>query len=313
MGETISKQEFLLQLQFRHDRLAGWLQQLPPDQAESRGAPGEWSARDIVAHLIGNDQRLISRLSQGLQPEAFAPLTPKEADAFNSEDIRKYQDQPYAAVRTGWDASFQQVVQAVKALPDSMFFLDETQRNPILQAVRSSTSDHYDEHLGQILGILLKERYTLQAVTDADWQIILEIADASAPWKKLENPAWLAQRQSFPVDRYPRRHYLAIESHGRPIAYGAAEGSENDWYRLILVMEPDLLEAGPADLLYDRLTLDLREAGAAGIWARETTRDSALLSFLIERGFTEYRRNSDESGREMVALRRSLPDTCFAS
>lgn len=313
MGEMISRQELLLQLSAGHDRLSGWLERIAPDQAEKRGLPGEWSVKNILSHLIGHEQRLSGMLVQGLQSGSFTSFTIQEGDALNAEDVLKYEDQPYAAVRTAWENSYQQVVQAIKALPETIFQLDPTQPNPLFEAIRSRTIDHYEEHLGQILRFILKERYTLQPVTDADWHLILEIADASAPWKKPENLAWLAKRKSFPADRYPRRHYMVIDAYGHPVAYGAVEGSENDWYRLFLVMEANLLEAGPADLLYDRLIMDLRESGAAGVWARETLLDSALLTYLNERGFTEYRRNSDEDGREIIALRRPLPNTCFAA
>jgi hypothetical protein len=308
VNDTLANAELLLQLSAGHDRLRRWLDHLSPDLVEVRGLFGDWSVKDILSHLIGHEQRLVSLLDGVRQSGSFEPLNLQEGEDLNTEDLRKYQDQPYAAVRAVWEASFQEVVQAVKGLPEN-----RRQPDALLNMIRTYTVDHYEEHLGQILAFILKERYTLQSVTDADWQSILEIADASAPWKKLENLAWLAQRRSFPADQYPRRHYLAIDSNGFPVAYGAVEGSDNDWYRLFLVMKPEWFDAGPADLLYDRLTMDLRESGAAGIWARESALDSTLLACLNERGFIEYRRFSDDHGIEIVALRRPLPDTCFIS
>ncbi|MGE5223757.1 MAG: maleylpyruvate isomerase N-terminal domain-containing protein [Omnitrophica WOR_2 bacterium] len=309
----MAKAELLLQLSAGHDRLRRWLDHLSPDQVEARGLVGDWSVKDILSHLTGHEQRLVILLNQVRQSGLSGPIHLQESEDLNAEDIRKFQDQSYAAVSAGWEASFQQVVQAVKTLPENRIQLDQTQPDALINTIRTYTVDHYEEHLGQILSLILKERYTLQSVTDADWQAILEIADASAPRKKLENPAWLAQRKSFPADRYPRQQYQVIDSTGHPVAYGAVEGSENDWYRLFLVMKPELFDAGPADLLYDRLTMDLREAGAAGIWARESALDSALLAWLNERGFSEYRRYSNENGVEFIALRRPLPNTCFIS
>lgn len=114
---------------------------------------------------------------------------------------------------------------------------------------------------------IFSDLYSLRPVLETDWPAILELAAESDPHRSRENMEWLSHLQQFPKDRYPRRHYLVSSSEGELFAYGSIEDSENGWFRFFLVMDPFNLINGPADLLYNRLMMDLREPGAQGAWA----------------------------------------------
>jgi hypothetical protein len=144
----------------------------------------------------------------------------------------------------------------------------------------------------------------LREPTDDDWPAILRCAEAAAPWAGDANRVWLENRRTFDAARFGRRHYAAIES-GEIVGYGAIEGDGEGRWRVFVVMSPDRLESGVSDAVFERLTADLSELGAQAAWMREEARDQALISFAIERRFSETQRFAFE-GTEIVVLERNL-------
>ena len=148
--------------------------------------------------------------------------------------------------------------------------------------------------------------YRIRSPEEDDWPAIRAVADAAAPGRERENDEWLRHRRGFPVDRYPRRHYVVVgESTAAVIGYGAIEGSATASFRVFVVMDDALLGvAGPS--LYDRLAGDLRELGARRAWVREDATDAALLDFFRGCGLDESERRQVIGGHEIVVLERQL-------
>jgi len=149
-----------------------------------------------------------------------------------------------------------------------------------------------------------------------DWPAILAIANASGPEAPDGNRAWLAARMGFDETRHARRHYLVEDEGGSAHAYGAVEAGagEAERFRLFLVMDPDDLDSGVGDSLFERLLVDARELGAAVLWMREMAGD-ALIPYATARGFEEISRvvlsapsAGAFAGFEVVALERRLDD-----
>src|SRR5712692_8556619 len=96
------------------------------------------------------------------------------------------------------------------------------------------------------------------------------------------NQEWLRNRKAFDRTGRVRRHYV-VEETTTPsvVGYGGVEElATPDTYRIFLVMSPDLLASDVGDLLYDRLTRDLREMNASAAVAQEKACDLALARFL---------------------------------
>ena len=148
----------------------------------------------------------------------------------------------------------------------------------------------------------------LRKAVETNWPGILDAANTAVPWTPRENQEWLGNRMRFDQTGYPRRHYVAEDTTtGKVIGYGAVEGGrEQSYFRIFIVMAPDLLTAGVGDLIYNQLVADLTILHATVIWAREYARDHALLSFLTAHGFTETSRITTDGGLEAVVMERSM-------
>ncbi len=302
----MEKPELLRQISSAHDRLFSWLSRVAPEQGDRPWEDG-WSPRNILAHIIAHEQVLLEFLisDQGRKPQSNTAIKVKELEQRVQQE---YEQHPYMATLTDWEGSYHRVVQSIENLPPAAWI-----NNKDLNAlIATSTYGHYDEHLAQVRTHLLGSQFSLRPATENDWAVILQVANQSMPGQPPENLLWLEGRKNFPAGRFTRRHYLVSDLGGKELAYGTVEGSENGWYHLFIIVDPSLFPKGPADLLYDRLMSDLRELGAQGAWCRVETGSGELLNYLLSCGFVEYRRSPSESRAEVIALRRALPDTCFA-
>lgn len=129
MSMNQSKDQLLAALQ--HEQ-AGW-KKLLDDIGEAHmtepGVAGEWSIKDIVAHLTGWRRRTVARLQAALKQESEpAPIWPahfQTDDDINAWIYAANQDRPLADVLHDSDVVFQQVVDALSAFPEAAF-LDPT-------------------------------------------------------------------------------------------------------------------------------------------------------------------------------------------
>jgi hypothetical protein len=130
----------------------------------------------------------------------------------------------------------------------------------------------------------------LRVPTTGDWPTIHALANEALPDARDGNAAWLEARRAFDERRSARRHHLAVDGSGLPLAYGAVEGGEEPGrFRFFLVMDPARLQTDVARVLYDRLLADLGELGASTVWMREEAHDS-LVDFAKRNGFAETQR-----------------------
>ena len=135
----------------------------------------------------------------------------------------------------------------------------------------------------------------LRPTGSGDWASVAAIAPAADVGDAAGGELWLRQRKEFDESRYFRRHYVAEhEETGQLLGYGSVEQTVYlPRYRLILVVGPQWLRRGVGDLLLDRLTNDLREAGAVTVTFRDYESTSEVQAFLKERGFNETTRLSE--------------------
>jgi RNA polymerase sigma factor (sigma-70 family) len=135
----------------------------------------------------------------------------------------------------------------------------------------------------------------LRPFGEGDWTSVSALAPAAAEGDAEGGELWLRQRREFNEARYFRRHYVAEhEETGQLLGYGSVEQTVYlPRYRLIFVVGPRWLRRGVGDLLLERLTDDLREAGAVTATFRDYDSTSEIQAFLRERGFAEATRLLD--------------------
>lgn len=106
--------ELLNQIEMEHRRLEQNIFMLPEAERTQPGVVGEWSLKDILAHLTAWEQRLLQRV-QG-QPEAGAGLSTHE---FNEQVYQANRTRCWTEVRIAYEQSYEQVLALVKRLPEA--------------------------------------------------------------------------------------------------------------------------------------------------------------------------------------------------
>lgn len=135
----------------------------------------------------------------------------------------------------------------------------------------------------------------LRPFAEEDWASLSAVTSAAGRGDAEGDELWLRNRQRFNEADYVRRHYVAEhEETGQFLGYGAIEQTVYlPRYRLILVVEPRWVRRGVGRLLLDRLTDDLREAGAVTATYSGYEPAGEAQRLLEEYGFAETARLLD--------------------
>ena len=143
----MQKSELLHWLQEEYQQWEAFLDQIGPARMEQPGVNGDWSIKDIVAHLAGWQPRLIARLQAAQRGEAEPPL-PWPAHLQTDDEVNAW---IYAAnhgrsVRKVLDEShqlFRQFLAVIEGLPDDIL-IEPAYHIVRLNGQRFSTSEFFD-------------------------------------------------------------------------------------------------------------------------------------------------------------------------
>lgn len=120
----MKKAELLSGLQKEYQQWQALLDQIGPAHMDQAGVAGDWSVKDIVAHLTGWRRRTVARLqaAQRGQPE---PSPPWPAHLQTDDEINGwiYESSRGQSVREVLDEShqvFQQLLAAIAGLPEAL-------------------------------------------------------------------------------------------------------------------------------------------------------------------------------------------------
>lgn len=138
----------------------------------------------------------------------------------------------------------------------------------------------------------------ISAPAEADWAAILAVANASAPSKTADNPAWIENRRAFAGRKH---HFVARGASNAIVGFAAVEHSgDRRWRVFVVVAPPDLGTVGHA--LYQRLESALEDETVDALWACEEPADVELIAFLEARGFQSDGTRTLPSGLVVVML-----------
>jgi hypothetical protein len=144
--------ELLAELQSEQKAWEGLLAQIGEDRMDEPGVQGEWSIKNIVAHLTAWRRRTVGRLEAvaNRQPEPKAPWPAdlQEDDEINAWFHQRDRDKSVTEVLSESRRVFQQLVSAIEKLSDDA--LDDPSRLPWMQGapVTGATlfGHFHDEH-----------------------------------------------------------------------------------------------------------------------------------------------------------------------
>jgi hypothetical protein len=155
MFEQMSKSKLLELIQDGHRLFKAMLAELSEEQMTESGVVGEWSVKDILAHIVVHEQRMTHWLEErlcGVVPEMPQPYGMPEDDLaeVNEQIYLENRDKPLPEVLSDLDESCVQALAVVGAALEEDLIDSNRFRlqggEPLWEAVAANTFWHYEEH-----------------------------------------------------------------------------------------------------------------------------------------------------------------------
>jgi hypothetical protein len=122
------------------------------DAAMLERVEGEWTRKDVLAHLEAWERRLLTLVTA---LRAGDPLPPSvETDALNEQFFQANRDRSLDDVRSGERDAYERMLAAIDEATDEELFdgthFRWTDGEPFASWFRANGDEHYDEHLEQL-------------------------------------------------------------------------------------------------------------------------------------------------------------------
>jgi hypothetical protein len=149
---TVEAERLVADVQRERDAFFDALSAVSPQSMTTPGLAGEWSAREIIAHLgywAGHATEAIHAVESGrIEPDE------PDTDAVNETVARIARETPLATVRKREAASVDALVERLRALDPSLLGVELPEGDTLEEAVRADGPDHYREHTEQLRSVL---------------------------------------------------------------------------------------------------------------------------------------------------------------
>jgi len=151
MPRSFTKAQLLEDAKREHAALEMFLERLSPEEMAQPGALGEWSVKDVLAHLIEWEQMVLGWIETGLGGKT--PAMPAEGykwsqlPALNQHIYEKHRNRPLAEVLEQFHSSYQQVLKSIEGFSEEILFTRGYYRwsgnNALGAYFNSCTASHY--------------------------------------------------------------------------------------------------------------------------------------------------------------------------
>jgi hypothetical protein len=151
MPKPTTREALLKEIKEERSKLEALLATIPSDVFASKKVLGEWTAKDVICHLIAWEQMVILWVKSGYAGKTV--VTPAEGfkwselPALNDRIYHDHRDEPADAVMRKFHESYHQTVELLNSLPEKDLFtpgLHKWQNKNMLAAYfKSCTSSHY--------------------------------------------------------------------------------------------------------------------------------------------------------------------------
>ena len=153
--ESMSQAQLTASIQAGHGLFKALLAELDAEAMLQPGVVGAWSVKDLVAHIVVHEQRMLSWVAErlgGRVPAAVQPygLPDDEIAVVNEKIYQENRDRPLSEVLADLDRVHAQVLRLVVEAP-TVDLLDARRfalhgGEPLWAAVAANTFEHYEEH-----------------------------------------------------------------------------------------------------------------------------------------------------------------------
>lgn len=151
--KTMELPAFLAMTISGREALEGSLIKLSDEQMIEPGAAGEWSVKDIIAHITWGEREMVEVIqSRALAGSDLWNLT---TDERNRIVFDQNKDKPLDEVRAEWEQVFQELVRGLESLSteelnDPGKFRDMPPDWVPWKVLAGNTYEHYRDHAGDI-------------------------------------------------------------------------------------------------------------------------------------------------------------------
>jgi hypothetical protein len=151
----MNKVELIQRIETDWARLQASLDGLSEEQLHTPGVVGEWTIKDVLAHIAAWQTRLISAMfkaERGLAPDMTEPgMT---VDKLNAQWYREMKDRSFDQVWEDLDASYHQILARLENWPEKDLFEPKRFKwmkgEPFERYIAGDSYEHYVEHAGHI-------------------------------------------------------------------------------------------------------------------------------------------------------------------
>jgi hypothetical protein len=161
----MTKTKLLENLHTERTRWETLLHQIREERLTLSGAVGEWSIKDVIAHIMSYEQYILDRLRETLQGEVYIPSETPEAlaaylnqygypdfgspllddDEPNAWVIQRYKAEPLETVITKERQVYADLLKVIQELPEQAFA-----EGQYAERIESNTTEHYQHHANDI-------------------------------------------------------------------------------------------------------------------------------------------------------------------
>ena len=151
MPRPTSKDDLLTAIEKERGALETLLETLPDEQMTDPGVVGDWSVKDVLAHLVEWEQMVLGWHRAGLRgetPEIPAPgFKWNQTPQLNQHIYEKHRNRPLDKVLEQFGTSHQEILGVIQALSNEELFTAGqfawTKKNTLGTYMVSATSSHY--------------------------------------------------------------------------------------------------------------------------------------------------------------------------
>ncbi len=149
----MDKAEFLRHVRADWQRWQAALDELGEARMTQPGVAGDWSVRDVIAHITWSEREMLGVLRQ--RALAGSELWRLDADQRNAAIYAQNRGRPLADVLQGAQAVHEQLVEALEELPEEHYgnparFRDMPADWLPWRVLAGNTYEHYEHHLNDV-------------------------------------------------------------------------------------------------------------------------------------------------------------------
>ncbi len=151
MPRPLNKKQLLTESQHQYEALDAWLSTLSVDQLTTPGILGDWSVKDVLAHLYEWQQMFFRWYAAGLRGET--PAVPAEGFKWNQlPDLNQriyetFRDRPLEEILNCFHASHRETIALIESLSDDALttpgLYPWMNKNTLMAYLAANTSSHY--------------------------------------------------------------------------------------------------------------------------------------------------------------------------